>query len=110
MDPLPVIRQIGARELKALIDEGTTFEFVDVRTPEEREIARIERSRLLDRMYMDELLALDRNTLIVFQCHHGIRSQSAAEYCRAQGFTNLCNLSGGIDAWSRDVDPTVPRY
>ncbi len=110
MDTLPVIRQIGARELKDLIDSGTPFELVDVRTEDERDIARIDGSRLLDRAYMDQLFGLDRDTLIVFQCHHGIRSQSAAEYCRAHGFTNLCNLSGGIDAWSRDVDPTVPRY
>ena len=53
---------------------------------------------------------LDRDALIVFQCHHGIRSQNAAEYFRQQGFTNLCNLQGGIDAWSLQVDPSVPRY
>jgi rhodanese-related sulfurtransferase len=53
---------------------------------------------------------LDRNTTVVFQCHHGIRSQSAAEYCLREGFRNLYNLQGGIDAWSQLVDPSVPRY
>jgi len=43
-------------------------------------------------------------------CHHGIRSRQAAEYFLRQGFTNLYNLSGGIDAWSTLVDPSVPRY
>jgi len=47
----------------------------------------------------------------VFHCHHGIRSQSAAEYfLREKGFRNLYNLRGGIDAWSQLVDPSVPRY
>ena len=55
-------------------------------------------------------MALDRNTRIVFQCHHGIRSQSAAEYFHHAGFENLYNLAGGIDAWSRLVDPSLPRY
>jgi monothiol glutaredoxin len=55
-------------------------------------------------------MALDRDTPLVFQCHHGIRSQAAAEYCREQGFRRLYNLTGGIDAWSTLVDPLVPRY
>jgi monothiol glutaredoxin len=105
-----MIKQISAPELKAMIDAGTPFEFVDVRDQWERDIARIEGSRLLDQAYHDHLLALDRQTTLVFQCHHGIRSQAAAEYCRGLGFENLFNLQGGIDAWSRTVDPAVPRY
>jgi monothiol glutaredoxin len=46
----------------------------------------------------------------VFHCHHGQRSQAAAEHYLGQGFTQVFNLVGGIEAWSRDVDPTVPRY
>jgi len=53
---------------------------------------------------------LDRDTPIVFQCHHGIRSQAAADYFAGLGFERLFNLSGGIDAWSQLVDPLVPRY
>ena len=110
MTELPPIRQLSAPELKALIDSGTPFELVDVRTPEERELASIEGARLLDRAYHDALLELDRDTPLVFQCHHGIRSQQAAEYFRGQGFRHLSNLKGGIDAWSALVDPSVPRY
>ena len=105
-----MIRQLSAPDLKDLIDGGLPFEFVDVRTEQERDVARIEGSRLLDQAYHDHLLSLDRSTTIVFQCHHGIRSQSAAEYCQGLGFQNLFNLRGGIDAWSQLVDPTVPRY
>ena len=106
----PQIRQLSATDLKALLESGTVIEFVDVRTGQERAIARIESSRLLDQAYHDALLLLDRETPIVFQCHHGIRSQHAAEYFQGHGFTNLYNLRGGIDAWSLFVDPSVPRY
>ncbi|MEQ1898101.1 MAG: rhodanese-like domain-containing protein [Vicinamibacterales bacterium] len=96
--------------MKALLDGGTAFELVDVRTEHERAIASIDGSRLLDQAYHDALLELDRETPMVFQCHHGIRSQGAADYFRERGFRNLQNLAGGIEAWSREVDPSVPRY
>ena len=104
------IRQLPAPDLKMMIDGGEVLELVDVRTPEEREVASIDGSKLLDQAYHDHLMSLDKQTLMVFQCHHGIRSQAAAEYFRRAGFGNLCNLSGGIDAWSTLVDPGVPRY
>jgi monothiol glutaredoxin len=104
------IRQLSAQELKAMIEKGEPFELVDVRTPEERTVASIEGSRLLDRAYHDELLGRDRDTPLVFQCHHGVRSQAAAEYFGQQGFRNLSNLQGGIDAWSQLVDPSIMRY
>lgn len=93
-----------------MLDSGAVIELVDVRTEEERDIAAIDGARLLDQAYHDELLTRDRETALVFQCHHGIRSQHAAEYFRNEGFRNLYNLSGGIDAWSMLVDPDVPRY
>jgi monothiol glutaredoxin len=106
----PPIRQLSAPDLKALLESATAIELVDVRSEEERAIARIDGSRLLDQAYHDALILCDLDTPIVFQCHHGIRSQHAAEYFRRHGFTNLHNLRGGIDAWSLLVDPSVPRY
>jgi rhodanese-related sulfurtransferase len=106
----PQIRQRSAAEVKGMIDSGVPFEFVDVRTEQEYAIARIDGARLLDQAYHDTLLAMDRDTPIVFHCHLGVRSQQAAEYFRQRGFRDLTNLSGGIDAWSVDVDPSVPRY
>jgi len=103
------IRQLSAPELKALIESGTPVELVDVRTDEERALAWIDGSRLLDQAYHEALLRMDRNTPIVFQCHHEVRRQQAAEYFRREGFRNLSNLKGGIDAWSRLVDASVPR-
>lgn len=107
--PAP-IAQITAPELRALLDGDESFELLDVRTPGERAIARIDGSRLLDQPLHDELMQRDRNTALVFQCHHGMRSQSAAEYFQRAGFKRLYNLQGGIEAWSLQVDPSVPRY
>ena len=104
------IEQISVEDLKTWIGSGDSFELLDVRTPAERAIARIDGSRLLDQTLHDELMQRDRNTPLVFQCHHGMRSQSAAEYFRSAGFRRLYNLAGGIDAWSQRVDPGVPRY
>ena len=105
-----MIQQLSAPELKAMIDGGEAFELIDVRTEWERATAQISGSRLLDQAYHDHLLTLDKATPLVFQCHHGIRSQSAADYFAGLGFERLFNLRGGIDAWSQLVDPAVPRY
>jgi monothiol glutaredoxin len=106
----PSIRQLSAPELKTLMDSGELFELIDVRTARERALAAIEGSRLLDQACLDDLRQLDRDTPIVFHCHHGVRSQQAAEYFQREGFRNLYNLRGGIDAWSMLVDPAIPRY
>ena len=53
---------------------------------------------------------LPNDEMLVFHCHHGPRSQSAADHFRQQGYTNVHNLVGGIEAWSVQVDPSVPRY
>jgi len=105
-----MIHQLSAPELKAMIDSGEPLELVDVRTEWERQTAQIGGSRLLDQAYHDHLLTLDKATTLVFQCHHGIRSQAAAEYFAGLGFERLFNLRGGIEAWSQLVDPSVPRY
>jgi monothiol glutaredoxin len=104
------IFQLSAPELKALIDSGSPFELVDVRTDGERAIASIEGARLLDKQYYEALRLLSRDTPLVFMCHHGIRSQGAAEHFQQEGFRRLYNLRGGIDGWSVLVDSSVPRY
>ena len=106
----PAVRQLSAPDLKTLLESGAAIERVDVRTEDECAVAAIDGFRLLDQAYHDALLRLERNAPIVFQCHHGIRSQHAADYFRSHGFRNLYNLQGGIDAWSVLVDPSVPRY
>jgi monothiol glutaredoxin len=107
---VPAIHQVAPTELGALRGDGDPLVLVDVRTPEEYELARIDGARLLDQALFDELMGMPRDTRLVFYCHHGIRSANAAEHFRRQGFTNLHNLVGGIDAWSMLVDPSIPRY
>jgi monothiol glutaredoxin len=104
------IRQLTASELKEMIDAGEEFELFDVRTPEERAIAWIEGARLLDQETAAYIEGLPKDTRLVFHCHHGGRSEAAAQHFRQKGFTNVHNLAGGIDAWSVEVDPSVPRY
>lgn len=106
----PRVRPIEPKELRALLDAGAPVTLVDVRTVDERAIARIEPSRLLDDAMRAELERLDPDTRLVFYCHHGVRSRAAAEHCVKLGLRNVWNLAGGIDAWSREVDPGVPRY
>jgi monothiol glutaredoxin len=106
----PRVQQIGPAELKAMIDRKDPFELFDVRTPKERETASLPGSRLLDDEGQRRLEALPRETPVVFHCHHGGRSQRAAEHYLGAGFKQVYNLRGGIDAWSTEIDPKVPRY
>lgn len=105
------VKQLTPEDLAALRAAERGLTLVDVRTPHEREIARIAGDAgLLDPELEHDLLALDRTTPLAFYCHHGVRSLAAAEHFREKGFREVYNLAGGIDAWSRDVDPRVARY
>jgi monothiol glutaredoxin len=104
------VKPLTAEELKSWMDQGKAFELFDVRGDDERSIAKIERARALDVEGEKHLLGLPKDTPLVFQCHHGVRSKSAAERFLREGFTNVYNLEGGIEAWSSKVDPSVRRY
>ena len=104
------VKSLTVTELKTWMDEGKKFEMFDVRGEDERAIAKIDRARALDAAGEKHLLSLDKKTAIVFQCHHGMRSKSAAERFLREGFTNVFNLEGGIEAWSQKVDSKVTRY
>jgi monothiol glutaredoxin len=106
----PKVAQIGPAALKALLDSGERFLLVDVRTPAEQATASIKGARLLDQAFKSELEALPKDTKLVFHCHHGGRSQQAALEFAGLGFRSVHNLEGGIDAWSREIDASVPRY
>jgi monothiol glutaredoxin len=104
------VKDIAPKELKALLDSGKVEHFYDVRTDKERGIAKIAGARPLDDATMAAIEALSNDTPLAFHCHHGGRSRAAAEHFLKLGFKNVYNLAGGIEAWSRDVDPSVPRY
>jgi monothiol glutaredoxin len=96
--------------LKELLNDDSSLRLLDCRTPEERATAKIEGSIHLDEGTARDLTALEKEAMLVFHCHHGGRSPRAAEYFRDQGFRNVYNLVGGIDAWSQEIDSSVPRY
>lgn len=104
------VRQLSPGELKAKLDQKMPIHLYDVRGDGERAIAQIAGSRPFDAQALNELEKLPKDAVLVFVCHHGLRSQAAAEQILQRGFRNVYNLRGGIEAWSNDVDPKVPRY
>ncbi|MDC1294822.1 Grx4 family monothiol glutaredoxin [Myxococcota bacterium] len=106
----PRVQQMSVGDLKAAIDAGNPMEILDVRTPEERAIAAIPGAALLNEGEAARIEGMPRDTKLVLHCHHGGRSQQAAEQFVSLGFTQVFNVVGGIDAWSQEIDPDVPRY
>ncbi|MCC6141876.1 MAG: rhodanese [Nitrospira sp.] len=102
---------IGVKELKARLDKGDKLVLLDVREPWEHALAKLEGSVLIPLGTLPQTLTkLDKNTEIIAYCHHGMRSADATNFLVQQGFANVKNLVGGIDAWSTQVDNAVPRY
>jgi adenylyltransferase/sulfurtransferase len=102
---------ISVRELKAKIDNNEAFTLIDVREPFEYEIAKIEAARLIPLGELESRLTeLPRSGALILQCHSGGRSEHAVRLLQEAGFQNAFNLVGGIDAWSVEIDPDVPRY
>jgi rhodanese-related sulfurtransferase len=103
--------QIGAKELAELLKRNGGLKVVDIRTREEHEAAKIEGSILFSQELMQEMLGRwKREQPLVIVDHQGKKSMDAAAYFLGHGFQNVRALRGGIDAWSREVDPKVPRY
>jgi monothiol glutaredoxin len=103
------VRPLKPQDLKRMLDGAPKPRLIDVRTEREYATARIEGGQLLEEVEQ-ELESLDHDTPLVFYCHHGSRSLNAAEKYVREGWKRVYNLEGGIDAWSRDVDPSVPKY
>lgn len=103
---------ITTAELKAKRDAGTPLRLIDVREPAEYQTAHITGAELRPLGQIAQWAAQlpNKDEEIVLHCHHGMRSDRACQYLAAQGFTNVHNLSGGIDEWSLQIDPQVPRY
>ncbi len=106
-----MVPAISVNELKRKMDAREAFELVDVREPFEYEIARIDGAQLIP---LGEIAnradELQRGQQIVVHCHSGTRSAQAVRLLQQRGFSNVYNLEGGIDAWSEQIDPSVPKY
>ena len=106
----PPVNQMSVQELRAALDRGDRLWLFDVRGDDERAVAAIEAAMPWDEAAIKLIDGLPADAPIVFHCHRGGRSQAVAERYRRKGYTNLHNLAGGIDAWSRQVDASVPTY
>jgi len=106
--PAPV-EQMSVQELKQKLDNDEVM-LIDVRGEDERALASVAQAKAMDGPLMDELEAMPKHTAMAFICHTGRRSQVAAEHFRKLGFENVSNVAGGIDAWSKEIDPEVPLY
>jgi adenylyltransferase/sulfurtransferase len=107
------VPELEPAELSARRARGEPVQLLDVREPHEWEVARIEGARLAPLSRLDDLLPtleLDPARPLVVYCHHGFRSARAARQLAAAGYRTVLNLAGGIDRWSEEVDPSVPRY
>ncbi|QDU29390.1 putative adenylyltransferase/sulfurtransferase MoeZ [Anatilimnocola aggregata] len=105
--------EIDVQAVKQLLDSGADFTLLDCREPGEYQAANITGSKLIPmREIPGKLGELEplKNSHIVVHCHHGGRSMRVTQWLREQGFSQVQNMAGGIDAWSQIVDPSVPRY
>jgi rhodanese-related sulfurtransferase len=102
---------ITPAEFAARRERGEAPRLVDVREPGEFELARVEGAELLPMSsFFRWYESLEREEEIVVMCHHGVRSAMVCMALARAGFKRLYNLAGGIDRWSEEVDPAVPRY
>ena len=114
--PQPSFSAMTVQELdQRLAQDHAHLQLLDVREPQEVEIAFIPGFEVLSLSRFSDLaeqitqrLNLQAETIVL--CHHGVRSAQMCQWLAQQGFTNLKNVTGGIDAYSLKVDPSIPRY
>ncbi len=103
--------EIEAETLRELRDSGDHIQLVDIRDDWERKICSLSGTIDIPMPRLpNELDRLSPDTPVIVLCHHGMRSMQAAAWLRQQGFAGAVSVSGGIDAWARQIDPTLARY
>src|SRR5215467_14595822 len=103
--------EITPAELKRKLDAGEKLLLIDVREPWEFETCRIEGAQLIPmRTIPANLQSLDVEEPVICYCHPGMRSLDVTVWLQKQGVEFARSLAGGIDRWSAEVDPKVPRY
>jgi rhodanese-related sulfurtransferase len=108
---LPI--DIDVASVKKLRDQNESFVFLDCREPSEIATAKIDGTVPIPMRDIPARIAeleAHKAGRIVVHCHHGGRSLRVTQYLRQQGFEQAQNMAGGIDAWSLEIDPAVPRY
>ncbi len=103
--------EITPKELKQRQERHEELFLLDVREPWERQTASIAISQHIPMADIPaRLQELDPEQHIVVYCHHGVRSLSVTAWLRKQGYQNVQSMSGGIERWSLEIDPAIPRY
>ena len=108
--PIP---EISVSELEQRLGSPQPPRLIDVRESDEWELARIAGADLLPLSQWPAIVATklaDPNEPLLVLCHHGGRSARATDFLLRQGFCDVTNVAGGIDAWSCEIDPAIPRY
>ena len=109
--PTAEVQEISPTEASEMLKQNPDIKLLDVRTAEERDIACIENSLMLDDQLAQEILdSWNKESPMMLICHHGVRSLQAGQYFTSQGFQQVYHVSDGIDGWSINFDPSVPRY
>ena len=106
------MRQLEPNEVRELLARPASgLQLLDVRLPWEHETARLPGSTLIPMHEIARRVGeLDRTKPVIVYCHHGVRSLQVALFLERSGFSDVINLSGGIDAYSLEADPSIPRY
>jgi rhodanese-related sulfurtransferase len=111
---MPAPLELSPQEVQSRLSRGDRLVFIDVREPEEFAVTRIDGAELVPMQSLpaeiQRLKRLADDAGLVILCHHGMRSLQIASWLRQQDIENCSSLAGGIDRWSREIDPTVPRY
>jgi rhodanese-related sulfurtransferase len=111
---MPPTFEITPEEVRRRLEAGEPVQLIDVREPHEYALARIAGSELLPMRTipaaLPKLQAEASGAMLVVYCHHGVRSLNVVNWLREQGVEACQSMAGGIDAWSLQVDPSVPRY
>jgi rhodanese-related sulfurtransferase len=103
--------QIAPQELKQKLDQSTDVILIDVREPWETQLGVIAGAKLIPLNTIPANMEVFVNAEeVIIYCHHGMRSLNAATWLRSQGVDGARSLTGGIERWSTEIDPKVPRY
>ncbi len=103
--------ELSVQEVARILVEDPSVRLMDVREDFELRMASLPQAEHLTGEVADRMLAEgNKEARYIFMCHHGVRSLSAAYFFAQNGFTNVASMAGGIDAWSVEIDPRIPRY
>ncbi len=106
-----MVKNLSASEVKTIMSSKNNIRLIDVREEWEFNIAKIENAELMPlSIFMSFINNLNKDDSLIVYCHHGVRSLNVCNYLVQNDFRDVSNLDGGIDAWSKEVDGSIPQY